>query len=313
MVLLVASALVLAALLVYWSGVGIRRSGRYCARHLVVLPALLLTLALLQQSAGGLRGGSAPVFVAIAADVSLSMGTMPAPLEHAGVGTRLQRTRRVLLSLLAELESSARPVMVGVTAFTSKAETILAWDDNLPQVREAVEYVLTPGLLTESGSDLGAALEGAERIFELLPVAYRESNGGKFLVLVSDGEQNVESADIATAIRKLREQGVKIVSLHVGLADVPEGLPVYGAAGTFTGFDPVGGRFFSVPDPSVMRALAGSTPEEGIFVKAEDRDAAEDVLEYMGIQIAGSQSDSVRMALLLALWCLTMAALLRHV
>jgi hypothetical protein len=225
----------------------------------------------------------------------------------------LQRTRRALLPLLTELESSARPVMVGVTAFTSKAETILAWDDNLPQVREAVEYVLTPGLLTESGSDLGAALEGAERLFELLPAAYRESDVGKFLILVSDGEQNVEGSDTATAIGELREQGVRIVALHVGLPDIPEGLPVYDETNRFLGFETVGGQLFSMPDPSVMRAIAGSAPDEGVFIKAEDADAADTMTEYIGIRMAGSQSGSGRLTLLLALWSLTTVALLRHV
>lgn len=313
MLVLVASALILAVLLAWWFRMNVRGSGRHRTRHLVVLPALLLTLMLLQQGAGELRAPGDPVFVAIVADVSLSMATMPEPLGQEEVGTRLQRTRRTLLTLLTELESSARPVMIGVSAFTTKAETILSWDDNLPQVREAVEYVLTPGLLTESGSDLGAALEGAERLFELLPDAYRESDSGKFLLLVSDGEQNVESADTATAIGNLRHAGVKIIALHVGLSEVPEGLPHYDEAGTFAGFDPVGGQLFSVPDPAVMRAIAGSAPQQGLFAKAEDEDAARNMMEFIGIRITGSHSGSTHLVLLLVLWCLTTAALLRHV
>lgn len=313
MLVLLASGLILAVLLIYWFRMDIWGGGRYRTRHLVVLPALLLTLVLLRESAGELRAGSAPVFVAIAADVSLSMGTMPEPLAHEGVGTRLQRTRRVLAPLLTELESSSRPVMIGVTAFTSKAQTILAWDDNLPQVREAVEYVLTPGLLTESGSDLGAALEGAERLFELLPPAYRESDAGKFLILISDGEQNVEGSDAPAAMQKLRERGVRIVALHVGLSGVPEGLPRYDGTHNFLGFETVGGQLFSVPDPASMRAIAGSEPDAGIFVKAEDGNAAPTVAKYIGLRLGGSQSDSGRLLLLLLLWSLTTAALLRHV
>lgn len=313
MLVLVASALILVFLVIYWVRMDVRRSGRYRARHLVLLPGLLLALVLLERSDGGLHGDTSPVFVAIVADVSLSMGTLPEPLERDGVGTRLQRARRALLPLLAELEASTRPVMVGVTAFTSKAETILAWDDNFPQVREAVEFVLTPGLLTESGSDLGAALEGAVRLFELLPVSYRDSDSGKFLILVSDGEQNVDRSGTATALRNLREQGVRIIALHVGLSDIPEGLPVYDEAGAFVGFDQVGRQIFSVPDPAVMHAIAGSVPEQGIFVKAEQSDAAETAMEFIGVRTAGSQPGSGRLALLVVLWCLTTAVVVRHV
>lgn len=312
MLVTLASGVILATLVIYWLRMDVWRSSRYRVRHLPLLPALLLVLIFLQYGTGGLRGSTAPIFVAIVADVSLSMGTMPEPLEHEGVGTRLQRARRTLLPLLGELDASTRPVMIGVGAFSSKAETILAWDDNLPQVREVVEYVLTPGLLTESGSDLGAALERAVRLFDLLPAAYRES-GEKFLILVSDGEQNVDRADTATAIGKLRAHGVGIVALHVGLSDIPEGLPVYDGAGTFLGFDQVGGRIFSVPDPAAMRAIAGSAPKQGVFVKAEDSDAAEAVMEFIGVRNAGSQSIPGHLPLLVVLWCLTTAAVIRHV
>src|SRR5690606_32105911 len=145
------------------------------------------------------------------------------------------------------------------------------------------------GLLTESGSDPGAALEGAERLFQLLPPAYRESRGGKFLILVSDGEQNVEGSDMAAAIGELRKQGVRIVSLHVGLSGVPEGLPVYDETNSFLGFETVGGQLFSVPDASAMRAIAGADPDEGIFVKAEDGNAARKLTRYIGIRADGSQ------------------------
>lgn len=313
MFIIVASGLTLTALVLYWIRMDVWTSGNYSVRHLVLLPLILFTLIYLQHNDTERNGSGSPVFVAIVTDVSLSMGTMPEPRAHGGVGTRLERARHALLPLLTELEASTRTVMVGVTAFTSKAETILAWDDNLPQIREVIEYVLTPGLLTESGSDLGAALKGTEQLFDILPSPYREAKEGKFLILVSDGEQNVDGGDSAMAIAELRDMGVKIISLHVGMPETPEGLPVYDNDGAFAGFDEVGGQIFSVPNPEIMRVIAGPSPTQGIFVKAESADAAETMMDFLGVQIAGSESGSERMGLMLVLWCLTMVIIVRYV
>lgn len=311
MFVLVACSLVLAALVLYWFRIDVLRSQSYRLWPLAILPLILFTLVLLQYRDGGLRGDDVPVFVSIVSDVSLSMGTQPEPRRHAGVGTRLERANRALLPLLTELETTTRQVMVGVTAFTSKAETILAWDDNLPQIREAIEYVLTPGLLTESGSDLGVGLQAAGRLFGMLPP--QTESVGKFLILVSDGEQNVNRSDVAKTIADLHENGVRIITLHVGLEDTPEGLPVFDEDGGFMGFEQVGDQLFSVPDPAVMRMIAGSTPDQGMFVKAEDAGAPRDMMQYIGVRSGGSQAGAWRVILIVTLWGLTTGAMLRHV
>jgi hypothetical protein len=202
----------------------------------VVLVVMLGALLYTQRDADQFRGPSGPLLLAIAADVSLSMGTMPEPGSAGDVGTRLERAQAALTPVLASLATTTRPAMVSVSAFTSKAETILAWDDDLSLVREIIEYVLTTGLLTEAGSDLGVALNGVVPLFESLPEALRGSDYAKFLVLVSDGEQTVDRSSSDAALAKLRELGVRIIALHVGLDDVPEGLPVYDDNGAYIGF-----------------------------------------------------------------------------
>ena len=257
------------------------------------------------------RGPGAPVLVAFAADVSLSMGAIPEPGTRDDVGTRLERAQRVLLPVLANLSAAARPVLVSVTAFTSKSETILAWDDDLSLAREIIEFVLTTGLLTEAGSDLGAALNGVVPHFESLPETYRSSTHPKFLIIVSDGEQTASRASGDAALAKLRELGVQIITLHVGLPDVAEGLAVYDENNAFLGFEEVGGQIFSVPDPELMRQIAGT--DQGLFVRAESSDATTTITDFVGLQGNGPVNTTLRLWAILLLWASLLYALLRWI
>jgi hypothetical protein len=308
----VLAALACVGLAAWWLYYGTWTSGRHSLWPLALLPLILVTLVVVRPDSPRNAGTGSPVLVAIAWDVSLSMGTMPDPREHAGAVTRLERARHVLLPFLTELDSSTRPVMLAVTAFTTRSETVLAWDDEVPQIREVLQYVLTPGLLTESGSDIGAALEGTVPLFEALPEAWRDREYPKFLVLVSDGEQNVEEANAASALAKLRELGVKVIALQVGTRGVPEGLPVYDDAGGFLGFDDVGGQTFSVPDPERMATIAGRDPAEGLLVQAGQDDATGRMLEFIGVRIAGPESGPLQAGLLLLLWSLVVAVMFRY-
>ena len=283
----------------------------YSKSQMVVLLVMLAVLAFAHRADRELLRGDVPTLIAIAADVSLSMGTLPDPRTASGTGTRLERVQQTLSRVIAELDASTIPVMIGVTAFTSKSETILAWDDNLPQVLEAIEYVLTTGLLTEPGSDLGVALKGVTPLFEILPEAYRDQEQNMFLIVVSDGEQTVEEEDFAAALGELRALGVRIISLHVGIQEIPEGLPVYDDAGNFIGFDEVGGQIYSVPDPEIMSLLAGDGPDMGIFAKAESPDAAETIIDFVGVPTSTATFGPLYLSVVLLMWALSQAALIR--
>jgi hypothetical protein len=310
MFLLVALA-VLVLVTVYWAYFQTWSNRGYSRIQMVVLLLMLATLVFAHRTDRELLRGNVPTLVAIASDVSLSMGTLPDPRTDVGVGTRLQRAQNTLTELLGELDASTLPVMVGITAFTSKSETILAWDDNLPQVTEAVDYVLATGLLTEPGSDLGAALDGAIPLFEILPEAYRHQEQNLFLIVVSDGEQTVDEANIAQALASLRELGVRIVSLHVGLPDTQEGLPVYDDDGNFIGFEEVGGQIYSVPDPEIMSLIAGSDANQGLYAKAEDADSADRIMDFIGVPLSNATSGPLYLVIVLIMWGLTTAGLLR--
>ncbi len=277
-----------------------------------LLPLMLVLLVIVETSADELLGDEDPVLLAIAADVSLSMGTIPEPVAHGEIGTRLARAQQALLPMLAQLGAAARPAMISITAFTSKSETILAWDDDLSLVREIIEYVLSTGLLTEAGSDIGVALNGVVPIYESLPDAYRDPARPKFLILVSDGEQTVSRASSDAALSKLRELGVRIISLHVGNDEPPEGLPVYDERDSFVGFEEVDGRIFSIPDPELMRTVAGGDARTGLFVHADSTDAASRILNFIGLQTAGPVTNVLRVGAVMLLWASIMIGLARY-
>jgi hypothetical protein len=304
---------VLVVVALYWIRFRTWSHHAYSRPQMLVLLLMLAALVFAHRADRELLRNHVPTLIAIAADVSLSMGTRPDPRIDHDTGTRLERVQDTLSEIIAELDASTIPVMIGVTAFTSKSETILSWDDNLPQVMEAIEYVLTTGLLTEPGSDLAAAFQGVLPLFEILPETYRDQEQNKFLIIVSDGEQTVDEANLGMAMADLRALGVRIISLHVGMEDAAEGLPVYDDAGNFIGFDEVGGQIYSVPDAEVMTLIAGNDGTSGVYARAENADAAGTIVEFIGVPTSNTASGPLYLGVILLLWGLALTALLRLV
>ena len=309
--LVLLAMLILILLALYWVRIRVWADTTRDPYVLIQLLAMLVLLVSIERSGAETQGLGSPVLVAFATDVSLSMGAIPDPDTNDGVATRLERAQRVLLPVLANLSAAARPVLVSVTAFTSKSETILAWDDDLSLAHEIIEFVLSTGLLTEAGSDLGVALNGIVPHFESLPETFRRSEHPKFLLIVSDGEQTASRATSDVALAKLRELGVQIITLHVGASDVAEGLPVYDENNIFVGFEEIGGQIFSVPDAEIMRSIAGADSANGLFVSADDGNATAVITNYIGLKIRGQANTSLHLWAILLLCGSLSYALLR--
>jgi len=309
--LVLLAMLVLLLLVLYWVRIRVWADTTRDPYMPIQLLAMLVLLIFIGRSGDETQGPGAPVLVAFATDVSLSMGAIPDPDTNDDVATRLERAQRVMLPVLANLSAAARPVLVSVTAFTSKSETILAWDDDLSLAREIIEFVLSTGLLTEAGSDLGVALNGVVPHYESLPETLKRSEHPKFLLIVSDGEQTASRATSDVALAKLRELGVQIITLHVGAPDVAEGLPVYDENNIFVGFEEIGGQIFSVPDAEIMRSIAGADAANGLFVSADDGNAAAAISDYIGLKNNGPANTSLRLWAILLLCASLLHALLR--
>jgi len=256
---------------------------------------LIITLAVLvylQRMDRTYLKDESPMLVAMAIDLSLSMGAAPDPRSYGDVGTRMERAQKVLLPLIDALDASDAGVMVSVTGFTAVPETVLGWDDNLPQVREVIEFVLAPGMLTEPGSDLGAALQGIVPQFDNLPENYQGEDVRKYLIVVSDGEQTIKKGDLASGLADLRAKGVNIIALHPAIPDVPEGIPVYDQAGLFQGFQEIGGQIYTMPDTATMSLVAGNDETLGLYIRPESPNAIRAISDYIGVQISAAAASS---------------------
>jgi hypothetical protein len=299
----------------YWARFWLLGEGK-CRRQVSIVMFILITVALLvivyiEQMDRSYMLEDTPVLVAMTTDLSLSMGAAPDPREHGNVGTRLQRAQRILLPIMNALDSSGANVLVGITGFTAKSEMIMGWDGNLPQIREVIEYSLAPGILTQPGSDIGAALQGVLPLFENLPEEYQEQETRKYLIVISDGERTLERGEIETALEDLRTNNVKIISLQVGLMDIPEGIPVFDDSNTFLGFEDVSGQIYTIPNTETMQLIAGDDPDNGIYVRAESMNAIEEISDYLGIRMSAlSTSGPLYTTVVSVLWVLSFAILL---
>jgi hypothetical protein len=310
-------AVIIVALLIilYWSRYFFIQPGNMRRSVSVLLLLIFIialsTIAFIERMDRSYMLDDVPVVVGITADLSLSMGATADPREHGEIGTRLERAQQTLLPILNSLESSGASVLMGITGFTAKSEMIMGWDSNLPQIREVIEYSMAPGLLTQPGSDLGVALQGVLPLFENLPDDYKEQEIRKFLIVVSDGEQTLDRGEIESALAELRTADVKIVSLQVGSLDIPEGIPVYDEAGTFFGFQDIGGQIYTVPNTEIMTLIAGNDPETGIYVRGESPNSVVAISDFLGIRMSAlTSSGPLYMTVVLLLWGLSFVALL---
>ncbi len=242
-----------------------------------------------------------PIAISIAFDLSPSMLAIPDPNIEPDSETRFERGRQVLYELFSSLEESEQNYIVSMIGFTEKANVILGWESNISQVREILEFVISPDLFTSTGTSIEAAINALANSFNTLPQNLREKSH-KIAILVSDGEDTLPYSYLEYALEKVESSSFDMVSLQTGLIGQDEGVPEYGEFGEFLHFQPMGGKLYTVPDVDTMMQFSQIESHRGLYVRAESPDAVEDILEFFGGNRIGDAGIDKDMAIILALF-----------
>ena len=281
-------AIIIAALAVaYWS-MPVRRSlfarrPRKVGGLLAVSAAgigLCLWSVSLERATFTFEKQSGPVAIAVAFDLSPSMLAIPNPDLDGHYPPRFERGKTVLLEFLRALEEQGEPVIVSVIGFTKQASIIMGWDQSVAQVRDILEYAVSPDLFGSSGTSIEAAAKSLDGVFNMLPVALQTSSR-KLAIVVSDGEDTMRASSFAYAEEELAEAGFDTIALQTGSLDLNEGVPTYGRVGEFMGFRSMGGDIYTEPNVAAMHTIAEASASRGLYLRAEAPDAAERILEFV--------------------------------
>ena len=282
----VAASVIVALTLIYW--LAPQRRAVVLARPfglaaLLGLVAAGVGLSLwsvsLERSTLTFKRQLSPLAIAIAFDLSPSMLAVPDPEFDGLHPPRFERGKRVLMEFLATLEERREPVIVTVVGFTKRASVVMGWDRSTAQVRDILDYAVVPDLFGSAGTSFEAAAKSLGDVYAMLPNALQGSER-KLAIVVSDGEDTMRTASFGYAEEALAAEAFDTIALQTGFIDRNEGIPVYGSIGEFTGFRPMRGELYTVPDTTAMNSLAEASVGRGLHVHAEAGDAAERMLEF---------------------------------
>lgn len=314
--LYVAMLVVITLVLLYWWHRHVKTHGKFSMPpiSLVVLGLVMFVLTgLVEQidrwdSFG--QSGNVPIAMAVVFDTSLSMYSGPDPTRYPRIQTRFDRSKEVVMDIIHSLDEQRRNMVVSIIVFTVRAANALGWNPNLQEVEQIINGSLTTNLIGRGGTDLGGALSRTLEVFDSLPDRL-QSSSEKVVLLISDGERTVNMVDLEEVLQEYRRRGIRIIALHVGLLDEPEGIREYDEFG-FIGFWKGMGETFTIPDTNSMVEIAGRDDSEGLYVRAEDPEAGDRILRYLqeGGRIL-SQSLNIQQFIALCFWLLSTLMLLR--
>lgn len=176
--------------------------------------------------------------VVIAIDTSLSMAATDVK------PSRLVRASHLAAALMERLEG----YRVGLVVFSGAAFPAVPLTEDHGAVRLYLD-ALAPGMVPRPGSSLEAALAEAERMFG-------PAGGGRAVVILSDGETTLGSADKAAG--RAADAGIAVYAVGVGAAaGVP--IPLTDDKGRFAGYKRAasGALVTTRLEADALKALAG--------------------------------------------------------
>jgi hypothetical protein len=257
-----------------------RRPSWFITSLVVVSFALTFWSAWLERPSYSYNADVNPIAISIAFDLSPSMLAIPDPATNSDLTPRYQRGINTLLELLADLEDRQIDVLVSMTGFTQKAEVIMGWESNISQIREMLQFVVSPQLFTSTGTSIEEATKGLIQSFNTLPDNLKQDTT-KIGILVSDGEDTSTYSFLEYVMEELETNEFDMITLQTGLLDQSEGVPRYGEFGEFVDFEPMGGKLYTVPDIETMTRLSDVPNHRGLYVRAENAGASGQMLDFI--------------------------------
>jgi Ca-activated chloride channel family protein len=206
---------------------------------------LLFACALAQPQCGGhteltKRRG---IDVVVALDASKSM------LARDVQPSRLERAKLELTTLLDELKGDR----VGIVVFAGDAYIQCPLTSDYAAAKMFLRAV-DPEQMAEGGTNIGAALEKAEEVFEGAERGAKE----KVIVLISDGEDL--SGEIQEGLDALKESAVRVYTVGIG-SETGEPIPVLDKRGEVVGYrkDKDGNTILTRLDRAGLTQIAEAT------------------------------------------------------
>jgi Ca-activated chloride channel homolog len=204
--------------------------------------------------------------VALLADVSGSMAAQ----NNSGTPDRLERVKTLLYEIVDSMEESGQ-VKVSLFGITNVARSHVPFvnKEDYPYLRESIKKVLninsTPGVGTSFGQPI---LNVADK--------FSEGDQTKLIILFSDGEPffagasgmtDYERGLIDQAVKKVTEQGIKVITVGVGEQEGAK-IPIINPDGVFTGeYNQLrdGTEYISYLDENNLEDIAHRTSGEYFF------------------------------------------------
>ncbi|HEY3761131.1 MAG TPA: VWA domain-containing protein [Verrucomicrobiae bacterium] len=183
--------------------VGISRRRRKIRMTLMVFAAVFLIIAL----AGPQHGFDLQEVEQNGLDIMVVIDTSKSMLTQDIAPNRLERAKLAAMELMQDAKSDR----LGLVAFAGEgfAECPLTVDDSAFQ--ESVQ-ALDVNAIPEGGTDIAGAIQTAE-------AAFKQSVAHKIVVLLTDGEDNVNEAAALAAAQQAAKDDVRIFTVGIGTKD----------------------------------------------------------------------------------------------
>jgi len=182
--------------------VGISQRRRKIRVVLMILAVVLVIVAM----AGPEYGYNLQEVEQRGLDIAVVVDTSKSMLTRDIAPDRLERAKLATLELMQD----AKFDRLGLVAFSGEGfiECPLTVDDSAFQ--QSVQ-ALDVNVIPEGGTAIAGAIETAE-------TAFKQSNAHKIIVLLTDGEDNVNEADALAAAQNAAKEGIKIFTIGIGTA-----------------------------------------------------------------------------------------------